>query len=60
MLLQTNADAFENNHLKVRFSLNLNVSGSCPSLWGCVFPSPLLKLCVFQTLLSLLFQQLLI
>lgn len=39
MLFQTNADAFENNHLKVRFSLNLNVSGSCPTLWAC-FPLP--------------------
>lgn len=36
MLFQTNADAFENKHLKkVRFSLNFNASGSCPSLWGC-------------------------
>lgn len=43
-MFQTNAAAFENNHLKkVRFSLNLNVSGGCPSLWGC-FPLPIAEI----------------
>lgn len=35
MLFQTSADAVDKNHLKVSFSLSLNVSASCPALGGC-------------------------